>query len=125
MKAYKLIIFMLILGILLSNFSFADEKAHDYREFVDIVYEWTPYGNMIQVGDYTISDIRSVWLDKGDKNIVQVSTSHINQGGLARVFLINKDENGFWVADKIIVFSGKGLDDAIKALPLIKKKEFL
>ena len=125
MKAYKLIIFMSILGLLFSSFSSADENLPDYKEFIDIVYEWTPNGSMIQVGDYTISDIKSVWLDNGNENIVNVSTSYINQGELAKAVLITQDDNGFWIADKIIVFSGKGLDTVIKTLPLIKKKELL
>ena len=123
MKFYNVLIITLILGILCSSFSSAEEQEYDYKEFTDIVYEWTPNGNMIQVGDYIISDIRSVWLDKGDKELVQVSKSYIKEGRLVRVLLINKDNNGFWIAHKIIVFSGKRLKTAIKQLSSIKRKE--
>jgi len=125
MKPYKLLTFIFILGLFFSSFSYAEEKEHDYREFIDIVYEWTPYGNMIQVGDVTISDIRSVWLDEGNKDLVEVSKSYIHQGDLVKPLLIKKDANGFWIADEIIVFSGKGLDAVIKNLSFMKKKEFL
>ena len=123
MKLYKSLIITLILGILCPNLLSAEEQGYDYKEFTDIVYEWTPNGNMIQVGDYTISDIRSVWLDKGDKELYRVSKSYIQEGKLVRVLLINKDNNGFWIAHKIVVFSGKGLKTAIKQLSLIKRKE--
>ncbi len=125
MKSYKVLIITLILGVLCSSFSSAEEQEYDYKEFTDIVYEWTPNGNMIQVGDYTISDIRSVWLDQGDKELVQVNKSYIKQSKLVKVLLINKDNNGFWIAHKIIVFSGNSLKTAIKKLSLIKRKELL
>lgn len=117
MKIYKSIIVLFISGILFSTLLFANENENDYIELTDIVYEWTPYGNMIQVGDYIISEIRSVWLDEGKESMVEVSTSYIEQGKLARVLLIDKDANGFWRADKIIVFSGKGLEKATKRSP--------
>ncbi len=126
MKYYKFIIFIFILGLFFSSVSSAGDIEHDYKEFIDIVYEWTPYGNMIQVGDYTISNIKSVWLDEGgNKDLVPVNKTYIHVGNLVKAVVINTDTNGFWIADKIIVFSGKGLKTAMKSLSPMEKKEFL
>ncbi len=118
--------FFLVTCVCMISFSSVSaQEEPDYRSFVDIVYEWSPYGNVIQIGDFTISNIQSVWLDNGGKEEVKVSTSYIKQGGIARAVLIDQDENGFWNAYKIIVFSGKGLEKAIQELPLVKRKTFL
>ena len=45
MKYYKFIIVIVLVGFFFPSFSFAAENEHDYPEFIDIVYEWTPYGN--------------------------------------------------------------------------------
>ncbi len=122
MKLYKLISIALVLGLLLlAGASYAEEMKPDYKQFVDIVYEWSPYGDMIQVGDYTISEIRSVWLDNGGKDMLKVTTGYIKQGAPVRAVVINQDANGSWIADKIIVFAGEGLEKALKHLPLSKR----
>ncbi len=126
MKLFKLIIISLVIfGVSFSSVFSADEDSKDYRSFVDIVCEWTPYGNQIQVGDYTITKIRSVWLDNGEGPMVEVSSGSIHLGELARVILINEDENGFLDADKIVVFSGKGLEKAMNEISLIKRAALL
>lgn len=125
MKPYKIIIFLFVLGFFFTSFSLANEKEPDYKSFIDIVYEWTPYGNMIQVGDYTISYINSVWLDDGGKDLIPVSKARIHVGDPVKAVVISQEDNGYWIADKIIVFSGKGLDDALKNISAIKKEEFL
>ncbi|MBN4058813.1 hypothetical protein JYT18_01135, partial [Desulfocapsa sp. AH-315-J15] len=105
MMRYRIITFLLLFFTLLPlGNSFGDELPKGYTEVVDLVLEWSPQGNAIQVGDYMISDFGSVWSDTGDGNVVLASKSAINQGGLVKALLINKDENGFWLADRIIVF---------------------
>ena len=125
MKPVKLCSIILIIGFLYSGLCFADDTETDYKEFIDIVYEWTPYGNMIQIGDYTISKFDSVWLDNGGTQLVKANTSYIKNGDLARALLINQDDNGFWIAHKIIVFSGEGLKKAINQISIAKRKEYL
>ena len=127
MKRYALIIFILVSWVLfpLSIVSAAEEGAEEYTELIDIVYEWSPQGNAIQVGDYTISDIGSVWLDRGSEDISQTGNSVIKQGGLVKALLVDKDENGFWRADRIVVLSGSALDAAIEELPELKRKQLL
>ena len=125
MKPVKLCLIILISGILYSGLSFADETEIDYRQFIDIVYEWTPYGKSIQIGDYTISKFDSVWLDNGGTQLIKANTSYIKTGGLARVLLINQNDDGFWIAHKIIVFSGEGLKKAINQISIAKRKEYL
>ena len=127
MKRYALIIFILVSWVLfpLTIVSAAEEGAEEYTELIDIVYEWSPQGNAIQVGDYTISDIGSVWLDRGSEDISQTGNSVIKQGGLVKALLVDKDESGFWIADRIIVFSGSALDAAIEELPELKRKQLL
>ena len=127
MKRYTLIIFILVSWILfpLNIVSAAEEGVEEYTEVIDLVYEWSPQGNAIQVGDYSISDIGSVWLDRGNEDISQTGNSVIKQGGLVKALLVDKDENGFWRADKIIVFSGSALDAAIEKLPESKRKQLL
>ncbi|WP_022668516.1 hypothetical protein [Desulfospira joergensenii] len=130
MKSYTIIILSLILGVCFIGISSAEE-ATDYRVVTDIVYELANSGNVAQIGDFTVSEIRSVWQNRGEKDaqgqpvLIQVSRSYIRQGKPASVFLIKKDESGFWTADRIVVYSGKGLKDAIQALPLSKRKELL
>lgn len=111
-----------LLILMTNNMAFAENSEPEYKEFVDIVYEWTPHGNMIQIGDFTISKINSVWLDNGGETLSQVGTSYIEQGKPARAMLLEKDANGMWIAEKIIVFSGKGFDNLVKTLPPNQKK---
>ncbi len=127
MKRYILITFLLVFWALspLCIVSSADESAEKYTEVIDLVNEWSPQGNAIQVGDYTISDIGSVWLDRGNGDISQTGNSVIRQDGLVKVLLLDKDENGFWLADRIIVFSGSALDAAIEKLPELTRKQLL
>lgn len=127
MKRYTLLTFLFVSWVLfpLCIVSFADEDAKEYTEVCDLVYEWSPQGNAIQVGDYTISKIGSVWLERGNEDLVRAGNSVIKQGGLVKALLVNKDENGFWLADKIIVFSGSALDAAIEKLPESKRKQLL
>lgn len=125
MQTYKFMIAAVISGLLFSGLLSAQENAPDYRAFVDIVYEWTPNGNKIQVGDFIISNIQSVWLDNGSKEMVRVGTSYIRHGKPVRAVLKSKDSDGYWIADKIIVFSGDGLKTAVKQLSVIKRKEYL
>lgn len=126
MNVCKIIIPALLFGLLSTGTAVAtaaDETGPDYREIIDIIYEWTPYGSSIQVGDIIISRIESVWLDTGGDTISQAGKSHIRQGNLARAVLKKKDRNGFWTA-QIIVFSGKGLEKAVKCLSRAKRNEF-
>ncbi len=109
--------------LLLPGMAFSEE-APDYRELTGIVFEWTPNGDMIQIENLTISGIKSVWLDegKGDEGLIRVNKSYIKEGKLARALLLDKDRNGLWIAEKIIVFSGKGLDDVMKRLTRKQKR---
>ena len=119
----KIVIATLVIGLLsLTGVSYAEETAPDYIQFIDIVNEWAPYGQTIQVGDHIISEIRSVWLDNGVKDMIEVNTGYIELGMPVRAVLIEQDADGFWVADKIIVFEGKGLDAAMEYLPLNKRR---
>ena len=127
MKQYILISFILVFWVLFPfcMVTSADEGAEGYTEVIDLVYEWSPQGTAIQVGDYMISDFGSVWLDRGNEDIVQSGNSVIKQGSLVKALLADKDENGFWHADRIIVLSGSALDDAMEKLPEPKRKELL
>ena len=127
MKRYTLIIFILVSWILfpLNIVSAAEEGVEEYTEVIDLVYEWSPQGNAIQVGDYSISDIGSVWLDRGNEDISQTGNNVIKEGGLVKAMLVDRDENGFWLADKIIVLSGNALEAAIEKLPESKRKQLL
>lgn len=127
MIRYLLVTFLFVSCALfpLCIVSFADENAVEYTEVIDLVYEWSPQGNAIQVGDYTISEIGSVWLERGNEDIVRAGNSVIKQGGLVKALLVNRDENGFWRADRIIVFYGSALDAVIEKLPEPKRKQLL
>lgn len=106
----------------LSCISFADERVNSV-ELVDVVYEWSPGSTSIQIGDYTINNFASVWVDNGYESMTQVSSNRIKTGDLVKVYLINKDSDGFWRADKIIIFAGEALTDEIENLPEIKREE--
>ncbi|WP_020587597.1 hypothetical protein [Desulfobacter curvatus] len=125
MKANILIVCFVFLILVVPGFSMADEVQSDYREFTDIIYEWKPGGTIIQVGNQTISRINSVWLDRGGETLEQVNKSYLKVGKPARVILLGKDKDGFWKAHKIVVFSGKGMEKAMKLLPKIRRKELL
>lgn len=139
MKANILIVCFVFLILIVPCFSMADEiqpnqqpeeetqqsQEPDYREFTDIIYEWTPGGTVIQVGNQTISRFNSVWLDRGEKTLEKVSQSYLKVGKPARVILLGKDKDGFWEAHKIVVFSGKGVEKAMSLLPKIRRKELL
>ena len=139
MKATILIVFSVFLILITPGSSMADEaqaiqepdediqqtREPDYEEFTDIIYEWTPGGTVIQVGNQIISKFNSVWIDRGGGTPEMASRSYLKIGKPARVILLRKDNNGFWVAHKIVVFSEKGMEKAMNLLPLIKRKEFL
>ena len=101
----------------------AETSAIDYKVITDIVYEWSPLENAIQIGDYTISDMGSVMLDNGSEHLVPAGKGKIKTGNLVRAMLIGRDENGFWKAGKIIVLTGKALTSAKNSLPETKQKE--
>jgi hypothetical protein len=126
MKSYMLLVCSLsfLLFFSGSTASFAEEERPAI-EIVDIVYEWSPEGTAIQVGDYNISKFVSVWLDNGGGEIVQTNNESIKTGGLARVSLIGQDENGFWMADRVIMLSGAAFDSTVKSLPEIKRNEIM
>lgn len=131
MKSNILMIICILLILVIPGFSMADQvkQGHnsgkkneqnlepDYPEFTDIIYEWTPGGRMIQVGNRTISRIDSVWIDKGNNTLKKTGKWSLKVGKPARVILLGNDKSGFWQAHKIIVFSGKGMKTALKLLP--------
>lgn len=129
MKANILIICFVFFILIVPRFSMADEiqpgQEPDYREFTDIIYEWTPGGTVVQVGNQTISKFNSVWLDRGGKTLEKANKSYLKVGKPARVILLGKDKNGFWKAHKIVVFSGKGMKKAMNLLPKSRRKELL
>ena len=115
----------IFLLVTLALFAFGDSFADDVQfiEVVDLVYEWSLEGEAIQVGDYMISEFDSVWTDTGDGELIMVGRSAIKLGGLVKTLLIGKDENGFWIADRVIVLVGDGVDSAIEALPEAKRQQ--
>lgn len=123
--------FFVLLVILCIQFSLAlsvsaektEKPAIDYKVIVDFVYEWSPQGEMIQIGDYLISDLGSVMLDNGSEPLIPVSKGKIKTGSLVRAMLISEDKNGAWKAGKIIVLAGKALASAEDSLSGNKKKE--
>ncbi|WDP90959.1 MAG: hypothetical protein HUN04_15155 [Desulfobacter sp.] len=125
----KKIIFISVLGLLLAGPALGEETGDEYQTFVDIVSEVDDNGTMIQLGDFTITKIKSLWLDEGQRDgqgnpvLFRVPRRYIKVGQPARVFLEQKDENGFWIAHRLIVFSGKGLEEAITMLPSHKRRE--
>jgi len=139
MKANILIVCFVFLILIIPGFSMADEvqpdqklyeetqqsQEPDYREFTDIIYEWTPGRSVIQVGNQTISRFNSVWIDRGGETLEKVNKSYLKVGKPARVILLEKDNDGFWKAHKIILFSGKGMKKAMNLLPKIRRKELL
>lgn len=127
MKIIKLLTGLFLIGFITVSVCTAEEEkeAVDYREFLDIVSEWTPYGDVIQVGDTLISDFDSVWIDNGGKDLMPAGKGDIKIGKLARVILNTKDDENRWSAHKIILFSGKKLESVVELLPGDMKKEYL
>ncbi len=122
--------FIILVAILCLPFFFlsslvADEPERDYKIIVDLVYEWSPQGGMIQIGDYTISDMGSIMLDSGTGSLVPAGKGRIKTGGLVKAMLIDQDKNGFWRADRIIVFTGEALASAKQLLPKAKQNEII
>jgi hypothetical protein len=101
------------------------ENGVTSTEIIDLVYEWSPEGTSIQIGKYNISEFDTVWMDSGNGNIVQTNSNDIKTGNLVKVYLVNQDENDFWLADRLVVLSGTALDSAIKSLPDNKRDEKL
>lgn len=128
----KNIVIFTIISLVLPGITIAQEQTEpDYYQFTDIIYEWSTGGSMIQVGDQTISRIKSVWIDRGDvddqgKSILYRSSSfYIKLGSIATPMMLEKDRDGNWIAEKLIIYSGKGLEAIVKQLPLAKQKEFI
>lgn len=126
MKPYMLFVCGAIFLLLSLNTKmlFADEEKA-YTEVVDIVYEWSPDGSSIQVGGYLISSFGSVWIERGDGKSVQTNSNKIKNKDLVKAYLIERDENGFWTADRIIVLSDKAFSAAVESLPESKKNEIM
>ncbi len=126
MRIYMLLVSSLFFLLLFAgNSILLAEEERPAIEIVDIVYEWSPEGTAIQVGDYNISKFGSVWMDNGDEKIVQTNSDNIKTGGLARVSLIRQDENGFWIAERVVMLSGAAYDSSVKSLPEIKRNEIM
>ena len=110
----------LIAGFLLlfftACFSFAADqvKSNNYN-LVDIVYEWNVGGNVLQVGDYMIDGIGSVYEDRGKGELVQSSKKMISVGSLVKAVLVRENENDAWKADRIIIYSGDGLLEILQS----------
>jgi hypothetical protein len=126
MKTYMLLVSSLsFLLFFTGNSILLAEEERPAIEIIDIIYEWSPGGTAIQVGDYNISKFDSVWIDNGDEKNVQTNNDSIKTGGLARVSLIRQDENGFWIAERIIMLSGTAYESTVKNLPEIKRNEIM
>lgn len=116
--------------ILVPYTGFSSEPKPDYPVFTDIIYEWNPSGRVVQVGDFTISEFGSVWLDQGEVDangnprLARANKRYLRQGKIATVVLIKEKRDGTWIADRLIVFSGKGLKRAVKALSRVKREEY-
>jgi hypothetical protein len=127
MKNSIALIMIISTGLLssLCGKSLAEEKSlESYMEILDIVYEWSPKGKAIQVGEHLISSFNTVWSDTGSGEIILAGSQAIKVGGVVKAYLIKKDENGFWLADRIVVLSGRTLDSAVQSFPENKKLDF-
>lgn len=126
MKTYMLLVSSLsFLLFFAGNSILLAEEERPAIEIVDVIYEWSPEGAAIQVGDYNITKFDSVWIDIGDEKIVQTNNDSVKTGGLARVSLIRQDKNGFWIAERVIMLSGKAYDSTLESLPEIKRNEIM
>ncbi len=127
MKVFSFV--QLMTGFLLvfftASFSYAAGSENNKIELVDIVYEWSLEGGIIQVGDYTIDRIESVYEDHGDGGLVQSSKKRISVGNLVKAVLVRRDENGTWQAERIVIFSGEGLKDILQTFSEEKRKDLL
>jgi len=97
-----------------SRLSAGDKSAEDYKEVVGTVCELDQGGRSFQVGDYMISNFKTVWEDNGSGKISQVGIERIKAGEVVKAYLIKEDENGFWTADRIVILSGRALDSKVK-----------
>ena len=132
MKFYtRIIILALAAALIFPCLSAGDTIEPDYKQYTDVVVEWTPNGSMIQVGDFLISKIKSVLLYQGQKDLqgkrtyVTISKSQIRVGRLATPMMLDQDQDGNWIAEKLILYSGTGLEEELERLPNDVKQSFL
>ncbi|MCG8683620.1 MAG: hypothetical protein MI892_02005 [Desulfobacterales bacterium] len=129
MKSYKIIL-LTLLWFSVFNMAYADEVQPDYPVFTDIIHEWSSSGKIMQLGDHTIGTINSVWLDRGqydvngEKVLTKANTAYIKNGQPATAVIKGKDKTGLLIAHKIIIFSGKGLKNAVEKLSPSQREEY-
>lgn len=118
MKSYKLVAFIIIIFIQSPFIAFSAEvEGVDTNvEVTDKIYEWTPDGTIIQVGDYTITTIGDIYIDDGVGEYVSADKSALSVGGLVTARLVSTDKNRFWESEKIIVYTDKALEDQLALL---------
>ncbi len=125
MKKWCPIAVLQTLLLLLPVMSMASDPVGSELDVVDIVYEWDPQGTVIQVGNYNVSYFESVWVDVGKGEPIQGTASDIVLGGLVKAILIDKDEDRRWLANRIIVYRGDGLEQALAIVSEDIKKQVL
>ena len=102
----------------------AEEYNLSDDEFFGIIYEISPDYNILQVGDYLISHVDTIWLDTGDGHPIQLSKRNaLKEGLLVAITLLTREEDGSWSAEKLTVLKEKALAKAIKKLPASIKDE--
>lgn len=73
------------------------------REIVGMVWEYSPGGEMIQIGDYTMKIPAAIYLDDGTDAPRQVDVSQLRRGQEVQAFLVGQDASGFEIARKLII----------------------
>lgn len=107
-----------------SNVS-SDITTKEGNELIDIVYEYNMESSVVQVGDFVIDGIDTVFIDQGKGKVFQSSKKKISVGILVKVDLIGSDENGVWRAKKITIYSGDGLEEVLQSFSEEKRKQLL
>ncbi|WP_321493167.1 hypothetical protein [uncultured Desulfobacter sp.] len=133
MKRFKLSIIGIITGILAagSALSLAGplEKT-DYWTFTALVQEWSGSSRYMQIDDIEIGTIDAIWLDNGkyDKSgravLTRGNAAYIKEGIPVTVELKANASNGLWIAHRIIVYKGEGIEKALKLLPKLQRQAY-
>ena len=134
MKICKSALWGIISGMLLAGFvSFVSAEEpladkNDYWTFTSIVQEWTASDRLMVIEDKQVT-VNAVWMDKGtyDKEgkavLRRAGTSYIKEGSPVTVEIKAKRNDGILVANRIIVYRGKGVKKVQALLPQAQTQE--
>ncbi len=115
MKTLGSVILILLISLILP-LSVCSAATDDVKKVVGVIVEKSDSGDRVQIGNYLVTDIRTVVIKADGKPDKIGSTKDLFIGALVIAELTEKNKDGYWGASAVALILGSKQDKALADL---------